>query len=105
MRSQALTFCNFGGCRNLVRRSLVGLTRSDFGLLRQKKAIGEDSSILAAVYTINKLRVILCLNAQDLNVISDAYPMLESHLFSSIISEIIEWLVQKRKENEQHRGT
>ena len=105
MRSELLAFCNFGGCRNLVRRSLVGLTRSDFGLLRQKKAIGEDSSISPAVYTVNKLKAILCLKAQDLNVISDAYPMLKFYPVSSGLSEIIEWLVQKRKKNEQHRST
>lgn len=45
----------------------MGLTRSDFGLLRQKKAIGEDSSILAAVFMINGL--ILSLIAQDLKII------------------------------------
>lgn len=79
-KSRSLTFCSFGDCCNLLRRSLVGLTRSDLDLLRQKKAIGEDSSILAAVFTVNKM--ILCSTSQGLDGILVAYQEQEKYFLS-----------------------
>ena len=38
---EALAFCSFGTCHNLFRRSFVGLTMSDFALVRKKKAIAK----------------------------------------------------------------
>ena len=49
----------------------MGLTRSDFGLLRQKNAIGEDSSIPVTVFTVNKMT--LCSTAEDLTLMFDAH--------------------------------
>ena len=55
-RLQRPTFCSFGGWRNLSRRSLVGFTRSNLGLLRlQRNAIGEELSLLTVVLTVSKM--------------------------------------------------